>query len=167
MRNVLILFIFSLLGLPSGVLAGDATPATNQATPTPKGYLQCPSINDLQRDPNSLIWHSKKKSWRSYAASFTPTLDKFLGAQWQGVKVGTLFCIYEGDKMTFPVIMQYASLVFEPTGSQWVINKQGRHNCISSHLADCLVKIPKKQTKNDPDADLKSLRPPPQKGLDF
>ncbi len=92
-------------------------PAT-LVSPVPKGYLTCPEINKLQKDPNKMIW-SAKHGWKSYLPSFASYLNKFLGAQWQGVNVGNITCLYQSDeKMTFPVSLEYNLLVYMPVGGK-------------------------------------------------
>lgn len=159
--------IFLFLGLLPNLLFADETVA---AATTSKNSQFCPSIDQLHRDPVTMLWNSKEKTWRSYTASFTSTLSTFLGAQWQGVKVGTLFCLYQGQKMTFPVTLQYAKLVYEPSGGKWAPNKLGLRNCKSSDQKDCSF-IPRAQetdTGNNLYDSLKSLRSAPsQQDLGF
>lgn len=111
----------------------------------PKGYMLCPSVEKLVKDPKHKTWQTK--DWRSYSESFSIHLDSFLGAQWEGVNVGSINCIYgSNEKMSLPVILTYKNLAYSPHGGKWTQNGKGRIICKSPNQTDCafLPKIPKK-----------------------
>lgn len=157
MRLIPLLFInLLLLSLPNLALPNGPTTPNQQSSPP---LLTCPEISQLKLNPISRRWGDKHKAWRSYTDSFTPSLKQFLGAQWQGVKVGSVFCLYRGEKMTFDVSLQYHGLVAEPTTGNWSKNLGGYRNCISKDLNQCgFLPAPKKNTDNDIYQDLDSLK---------
>ncbi|ATN75315.1 T4SS-associated protein EirA [Coxiella burnetii] len=125
--------------LPLLATESAAAPAT-LVSPLPKGYLTCPEISKLQKDPNKMTW-SAKNGWKSYSSSFASHLNKFLGAQWQGVNVGNITCLYQSDeKMTFPVSLEYNLLVYMPAGGKWSKNLGGYMNCVSHDQKQCIFK---------------------------
>ncbi len=129
-----------LLGLNSPILASQPTSAKATKTTIPAGFLTCPALNKITKDPSTSIW-SDKSGWKSYSPSFAEHLTKFLGAQWQGVNVGTLSCLYSGDNnMTFPVILTYNQLTLAPVNGKWGKDVGGYANCFSSNQNDCLFK---------------------------
>lgn len=97
----------------------------------------CPNPEELVRDNKTLIWSSHKNDWKSYAPSFSRKIEQFMGAQWQGVNVGNLFCIYQGDSKSFLITLQYHTVVQEPSGGQWGANADGLRNCRSHQQSDC------------------------------
>ncbi len=120
------LFLISVMGCCLSAQALTQTPA----------HL-CPSPDELERDNKTLIWSSKKHDWKSYAPSFSRKIEQFQGAQWQGVNVGNLFCIYQGDSKSFLITLQYHTVVQEPSSGQWGANTNGLRNCRSHQQSDC------------------------------
>lgn len=136
---------FSFLGL---VLIACIGTASSASTPTtlPSGFMLCPKISELHKDPK-MIWMANG-GWKSFSPSFSTQIGQFLGAQWQGVNVGTVSCIYKGtEQMAFPIVLQYNNLVFAPSGGKWGPNLGGYINCKSTARADCAFKP---QVENKP-----------------
>ncbi len=62
--------------------------------------IYCPRASQLIRKD---MWWGYG-SWRSYDQSFVRKIKAFVGAQWIGVGVGTMICVYKGEQATsFPV----------------------------------------------------------------
>lgn len=99
--------------------------------------LTCPPPSALVRDPKTLLWSTPRGDWKSYAPSFSKHASAFAGAQWQGVKVGNLFCLYQGDAMTFTLSLQFYALTEEPNTGKWETNVNGIRNCHAATPEDC------------------------------
>lgn len=106
--------------------------------------IYCPEIDRIIK--KELFWGSSG-GWRSYAQSFVKELETFVGAQWVGIKVGKMLCIYRGSEgMTFPVILQNSKLTAMPKReklpksekyNQWGSYTNGYVNCNSVSVYDC------------------------------
>lgn len=137
-------FLLLTLYLTTRAVFADVTAAEPQALPP--DYIACPKISDLHKNTIKMIWFANG-GWKSFSPSFSAQIGEFLGAQWQGVNLGNISCIYRGtDQMAFPIILQYNNLVYAPSGGKWTKNLGGYTNCKSTILKDCIFK-PKPQPK--------------------
>lgn len=144
--RVRIALCFIIILVTTGIAWGNPTQTSSPPT-LPPGYTMCPSISELHQDPVKMIWFAHN-GWKSFSPSFSKTIGSFLGAQWQGVNVGTISCVYRGtEQMSFPIILTYNNLVFAPTGGQWTKNLGGYTNCKSTERKDCIFK-PKTQPRS-------------------
>ena len=99
--------------------------------------MLCPSVNAVTLNAKSRLW-SAPGGWHSYDTSFANTLTKYLGAQWNGVVVGQVTCLYQpADNNSLPIMLYYNKLVFEPKTSTWSANMGGYRNCHQAGPADC------------------------------
>ena len=102
----------------------------------------CPSVDDLTL--KNTTWTGPGK-WKSYQISFITTVDKFLGAQWHGINIGQLVCLYGSDDMNdFPVQLVLPTLAMLPTYPVWTAPDQSNTaNCISKNndTCDCPIQI--------------------------
>lgn len=125
----------------------DATISTPKSLPT--GYIECPKVENLHKDLKKKTW-GNKHGWKSYETSFANDISTFLGAQWQGVKIGNISCLYKSKEgLTFPIILHYSRLVYEPSGKNWGKNLGGYMNCKSHQQKDCIFKPKAKLKTND------------------
>lgn len=98
------------------------------------GLQSCPDVKDLQRN-NNMYW-SAPGGWRSYNASFSKSLNNLVGVQWQGDKVGNIFCQYKDlSKLTFPVLLQAPGLYLRP--DNWKHSAKATMTCMESELGNC------------------------------
>lgn len=91
----------------------------------------CPDVHMLTH--NKMYWGAPG-GWMSHDESFVKKISNFVAAQWQGINIGKVMCVYVGDKgLDFPVVLQqsHADLVPEPHGLYWGKNQNGVINCIS------------------------------------
>ncbi len=126
-------YFFSLLTclLCTGVLA---VPLAN--TPKPN-VMHCPTIAKIYHSQQN-HWGTSDASFRSLDTSFSHHLDTFLGAQWQGINVGYILCVYKPvERNLFKVTLLYGPLTLQPTSQKWQKNKEGNYNCISTNVNDC------------------------------
>lgn len=100
-------------------------------------FKMCPDAKTLTKDPKSLIW-SAPGNWKSYSASFVDNIERFLGAQWHGVQVGRIVCVYAGRKASsFPVSIQRNNLVRTPRIIGWKMKKSNAYVCHSRNVRKC------------------------------
>lgn len=136
--------------IAAGVLA-TASPLVADTPPETATYVNCPEVSALQRNPDTMIW-TAKGGWKSFDQSFSDTLDHFLGAQWQGQNVGAVTCLYQPtDHSTFPIVVYYYRLAYEPTIKQghWNKKKGGYVNCQSHDVKDCsFIPMPKSKQQD-------------------
>lgn len=112
--------------------AGNATPTTIQVP-----MHVCPTANQLVK--KDLLWEASG-GWVSYGESFDKHVTKFVRAEWIGINVGKIICIYKGDKKyAFPIALEqkHNKLAPTPKDYQWSKDLGGRKECISSNVNDC------------------------------
>lgn len=154
-------FYSVLLG---AVGASPLLAASSSDTPTPSVLpentyiIYCPMPDQLHKKPNSLIWQGPN-NWKSYDTSFVEKIKKFTVAQWQGINVGQVTCVYEGlPKETFPVLLYSNLLSLTPTGGNWVAQKGQYSNCVSNDVKDCPIIIRKKSPPPNIYQELEELK---------
>lgn len=129
--------------------AGSATSSTTPPKTTPDGFKMqyCPEKEKLVK--TGMIWTAEDK-WKSHDESFAEKISEFLGAQWTGINLGTIICIY-GDQavVDFPIALEpiYVMSALEPQGDNWSVNVKGYRFCHSTNTQDCgfMVQQPKTQ----------------------
>ncbi len=110
-----------------------AVPQTQVQSALPFDY--CPPISAIYKK-NALWW--AHESWRSYSQSFVEKITRFVGAQWVGVNLGHIICLYRGQEaFTFPISLQRSTLIQEPTSGHWEKRPNGYLVCISNKRSDC------------------------------
>ncbi len=98
--------------------------------------LYCPTPDQLIK--NGLFWGTATGNWKSYSESFDNSIVTFIGAQWVGINVGKMVCIYKGNlAMSFPITIQNDALSQGPTGALWGNDLGGYRNCHSTNVLDC------------------------------
>lgn len=132
---------------PAPAATPAATTHSTPATPAkePEKKILCPEVESLVKE--NLIWKAPG-GWRSYSQSFVTEIKGFVGAQWVGVKVGKMMCIYQGsEEVTFPVVLQNDQLVPQPEGGAWGTSTHGGYvNCKSGIIEDCHFTYKKEET---------------------
>ncbi len=127
-----------LISLTLFILCSSSLAATS--TQLPAGTITCPSVQKLYKDRKNMNWEAHG-GWLSHQQSFADKVSRFLGAQWQGANVGSVYCLYQGDnRLTFMIHLQYNKLAFTPSGGKWQKKKHGYQNCISEKQSDCYFK---------------------------
>lgn len=104
--------------------------------PKPKPtFRYCPAIHTLYK--HKKMWRAPG-GWRSHSLSFVNKIIRFMGAQWVGVQLGHVICLYQGDEsFTFPIPLQYGLLLPTPKGSMWKKRPNDYLICVSSKPIDC------------------------------
>lgn len=122
---------------------GTLAPASNvqvinnaDGTQTTLQTIYCPQPSELVK--TGLFWGTPTGGWKGYSESFQSSITGFIGAQWVGVNVGKMICIYRGNvAVAFPVNLQNDTLSQAPTGNLWGKDQGGYRNCYSPNPADC------------------------------
>ncbi|MDF1795518.1 MAG: T4SS-associated protein EirA [Coxiellaceae bacterium] len=151
-----LLFILLLFTVSQAFALVTHTPVNKEGklviTKHPKYFLiYCPELTTLKKDPKSLKW-SAPGGWDSHAQSFATKLTAFTVAQWQGINIGHVTCVYTGTpKGTFPVLMQSSNIPITPKGGKWKYNaKKHYSNCASRSIYDCPLIVEAQQPKKNP-----------------
>lgn len=101
--------------------------------------LYCPQAKDLSKAGTK--WTTPDGKWTNYTASSATKVNKFTGAQWVGIKVGKIICLYEtNEAVAFPLALEkkISSLILEPKGvAGWSALVGNRRFCKSTSVADC------------------------------
>jgi hypothetical protein len=96
----------------------------------------CPPVESLHQNKDT-TW-SAPNGWKSRSPSFVKSLRDFIGAQWVGVNVGEVICVYvKGGRNEFPVTLQRPYLVESPTGNSWTAETEGRKDCKTADVYQC------------------------------
>ncbi len=128
-------------------LADEFLPDTGTAEKSADQYLApnttlerdyCPLVTKLTKNPDDQTWGADG-GWKSNAPSFITELTTFVGAQWVGVSVGEIICLYaRAGRAEFPVAIQRGTLVPVPkVGGLWSEDKGGYRECISTDIQNC------------------------------
>ena len=97
-----------------------------------KIHVQCTAAKDLKLNPKTKIW-SADGGWKTYSPSFGTQIATFQGAQWNGVQLGQIICVYRAkDSFVFPIKLFYSHQVIMPDGSQWQRARSNVRNCVDN-----------------------------------
>ena len=142
-----------LTGLPGLILfAISVIASANNPPEVNVGY--CPAPQELML--NNLFWGTPN-GWASFTESFDKKIVQFEKAQWQGVNVGKILCIYKGDSsLEFPIVLEQQNhqVIAEPNFANWTGNQGGYKDCTSTAVKDCPFEISQKAQVTDPYQEL-------------
>ena len=122
-----------------------------------QNMFYCPHPSQLYLENNK--WKTKY-GWKSYEVSFTKKISRFVGAQWQGVNIGRITCLYQSiNANDFPVQLSTDSLIQIPTKPLWHKLPSGVVNCVSTNnsVCDCPFSYVKSKNKQSVNEVIKSL----------
>ena len=112
---------------------------TTTAPKQPKGPIQfCPLPDAMVKKDGK--WLTKNGKWRSYTPSTATKVSGFLGAQWVGIKVGKIICLYKtNETVEFPLALEqkHSDSILEPSNYGWSALANNRKFCKSANVADC------------------------------
>ena len=121
--------------------------------------MHCPAMDQLKLNTQSKIWTSPG-GWKAYEKSFGTKIKRFVGAQWIGVKLGQIICIYQPvGSFTFPVFVYYNKQVIQPSTNAWVKVEKNRFNCALNDLKMCIFSPLQSQKQIDPDDIASQIKP--------
>jgi hypothetical protein len=137
--NLIKFFTTTLLGIAYSVITlADNAPQNNPTQTAPKNIPSfCPPPSQLVKVGD--YWQSNS-AWKSDIPTSGTKILNFLGAQWIGIKVGKIICLYQdAEKYSFPVALLtvHPTLVFEPTNTSWIKTPDSYRKCISNNIDDC------------------------------
>ena len=102
--------LLSCLQVPIGAFANSAESCYLPLS----GASICPQVSELKLNPKTNEWKTDS-DWNSTAGSFSRSVTSFLGAQWKGVELGYLLCLYQGpNKNEFPIGMHRNMVIQSP-----------------------------------------------------
>ena len=108
-----------------------------QTRQTINDEMLCPQKEELIKDSDTQYWGTKEHHWRTHTMSFSNEITRFLGAQWNGANIGTIYCLYKGSELTFPIKLEFDTLAYSPNGGKWSKDLGQFKNCIASDQTDC------------------------------
>jgi hypothetical protein len=112
----------------------------------------CPQTEDLIKQDTFWITKDQRNRWKSYTPSTASKVQGFLGAQWAGIKVGKIICLYQtNEAVTFPLAVEQVSSqsMLEPSGDGWSALTSNHRFCKSTSVADCSFSPePQRDTSN-------------------
>ena len=165
MKKLVLLFLMVVM-LPVAALADGVQPQT-----VSKLDLICPSASSLIKHPKTRTWSaSGAGNWKSYSMSLATSINRFIGAQWSGVKVGQLVCLYNSlPSGAFPIQLYFGSLVKQPTPhplaensavvNSWVATKKTNYlNCYSATRTMCAFEPVRKAKQESTEAVLEGFK---------
>lgn len=139
----IILFVLLILPTTCWVLNILAQPAVSPSNSQPKLVKAlCPKISELTK--NDMYWGTIDTNWQSRTKSFDKNIIGFTGAQWQGVVVGQIICLYKGDaNVPFPISLEQTLLqsVPVPSGGNWSGMIDSHKICASDNIEDCPFQV--------------------------
>lgn len=112
-----------------------------QIEPSPVKNLPmqfCPNSEDLFR--SGVYWATKDGRWKNYTPSSADKIINFIGAQWSGIHVGKIICLYQtNEAVSFPLAVEQVMSqgAIEPSGLGWSALANNFKLCKSASTADC------------------------------
>ena len=143
-KSVFFLFIlavgcFSIVSAQSMNFNAKKLPIQTSSKQGKKLQVQvCPKSEDLFR--RGEYWIAKDGKWRNYTPSSASKIINFTGAQWAGISVGKIICLYQtNEAVSFPLAVEQITSqgVSEPSGRGWSSSSSNHRFCKSVNIADC------------------------------
>jgi hypothetical protein len=98
----------------------------------------CPQIEELTKKGD--FWVTTDNKWKNFTPSSATKVLNFLGAQWVGIKVGKIICLYQtNEAVAFPLSLEQliSQPIPEPSKLGWSALVDNRKFCKSTNVADC------------------------------
>lgn len=98
----------------------------------------CPKSEDLFK--RGVYWATKDGKWKNYTSSSADKIYNFIGAQWSGIHVGKIICLYHtNEAVSFPLAIEQVMSqdANEPSGLGWSSLMNNFKLCKSANIADC------------------------------
>lgn len=131
--------------------SGPKTVTSNQTAVEQPQYIRtCPVVSNLVK--SGQFWTADNGNWKCFSESLSNKIKTFIGAQWVGVKVGKIICLYQPEEeMSFPIALEmvHDELILEPRGNNWSATVTDRRLCKSVNVEDCAFYLqPRPDTSN-------------------
>ena len=112
------------------------------------GPYYCPQVESLVKNKKGTKWIARDGGWTHYTPSSAKKILNFQGAQWIGIKIGKIICLYKTDEaVPFPIALEQTRIqtVLEPRTGGWSALVGNRRFCKSANVVDCpyYVEAPK------------------------
>lgn len=124
-----------------------------------KNRHTCPAINELYK--KGMRWRTDS-AWKGYQDSFAEKIVTFKGAQWKGVGIGRVICIYgSNDSNEFDIQIANSSLIKRPYFAYWENNtSKDVINCLSkrSNPCDCQFSFYVEEKETDLDVIIQGIK---------
>lgn len=136
-----LIFIFVLYGCDQSDNAHSKViyKSSSAITIEPAGPRQfCPYIENIIKQEE--LWVTNDSKWKSYTPSSASKVVSFIGAQWAGVKVGKIICLYQtNEAVAFPLAIEQinSQSILEPSEFGWSALTKSHKFCKSASIADC------------------------------
>lgn len=152
--------------------AQPSSPSSHPSTDSPAQTAKpqyCPLAKELTKQ--DLIW-TVGDTWKSYSESFVNKIGSFVGAQWVGIRVGKIICLYKGENsFDFPIALEQvkSKIITEPSGAYWSALVNNHKFCQSANVFDCpyYVQIAEDITQIYKAIEYKPQAPQSTNSLDF
>ena len=116
-----------------------------------ENIIYCPKAYNLTK--TDLIWSGNAEAiqWKATEASLSEDAVSFIGAQWDGIQVGSISCVYQGSEdLSFPIVLKNEHIFRMPKHTNWQAETDGMYTCHSDDTQDCpLYPNIEKQAKVD------------------
>lgn len=150
-KLISLIIIAAFIGWSCFALA--QTPATPSNVKLTQSF--CPAPDTLVK--KDLYW-SAPGDWISYGESFDTKITQFTKAEWVGINVGKIICVYKGDKrLAFPIALEQKRhhLTPAPSGVNWGKELHGRKECYgNNNVANCPFNLIQSTVPEDPYKEL-------------
>lgn len=112
----------------------------------------CPDAKELYQ--LKMQWKTDS-GWTGYQKSFSKGISHFMGAQWKGVGIGQMYCIYQPDDPSeFPIQLTSKTLYSRPDTAYWEnAPSKDSINCISKQNDPCDCQFSRYIDTNQQDTD--------------
>tara|TARA_B110000459_G_C16624237_1_gene503955 strand:- start:1868 stop:2341 length:474 start_codon:yes stop_codon:yes gene_type:complete len=100
--------------------------------------IYCPQVNSLTK--YELAWFGKSNliKWKSTEPSLSEDAATFSGAQWDGIQVGSISCVYQSsDVLSFPIVLKNNHMFKQPHNTNWTADNNDTYICRSNNPKDC------------------------------
>ncbi|CAL7961997.1 conserved exported hypothetical protein [Gammaproteobacteria bacterium] len=139
----------AVLGFFTVAMAANSN-NTEVAASTSAVRLFCPQVETLIKQKE--FWITQDNKWKNYTPSTATKVTSFLGAQWSGIKIGKIICLYQtNEAVGFPLAVEQMSsqAILEPSGGGWSALTGNHRFCKSASIADCYFSPePQRDTSN-------------------
>ncbi len=126
-----------------------------------KNIFYCPAIQSIKKNNKTLNWYAPG-GYKSYETSFASKVTSFLGAQWVGANVGQITCVYHSQQhSTFPILLVFHTLTYQPKSGRWSKNLGGYFNCKSHKQKDCPFSVRLQSKPKDLYQEIEKLKTDP------
>lgn len=100
--------------------------------------IYCPKAYTLEK--HDLTWSADagKVHWQATDDSLSEEAASFVGAQWDGIEVGAISCVYQdAEAESFPVVLKNDRVFTKPNHANWKAEADGTYTCHNEDPEEC------------------------------